>query len=96
MVSEILILRFEDSTHESNLQSAQKVEIDYRYVLGFQVRCFAFGSRAAPSTYDFYTDEDQDCIEKCLLTITDNFGVVCIQKVYNRIDFENRKYNTNK
>lgn len=48
------------------------------------------------STYDFYTDEDQDCIEKCLLTITDNFGVVCIQKVYNRIDFENRKYNTNK
>ena len=34
MVSEILILRFEDSTHESNLQSAQKVEIDYRYVLG--------------------------------------------------------------
>ena len=44
------------------------------------------------SVYDFFPDEDQDDIEKCRLTIKDNFGCICFQEIYNRIDEHNRHW----
>ena len=48
------------------------------------------------SSYYFYTDEDEGSIDKCLLVIKDNFGVVCFKETFNRVDFLNRKYLTDK
>ena len=45
--------------------------------------------------YYFFEDENEDNIEKLQVTIKDNWGDICFNKFYNRIDRINRKFYTN-
>ena len=47
------------------------------------------------TNYYFFEDEDEDNIEKLQVTIKDNWGDVCLNQFYNRIDRINRRYYTN-
>ena len=47
------------------------------------------------TNYFFFVDEDENDIEKVQVTIKDNWGSICLNKFYNRIDRKNRKFFTN-
>ena len=47
------------------------------------------------TNYYFFEDENEDYIEKVQVTIKDNWGDICFNQFYNRVDRINRKYYTN-
>ena len=47
------------------------------------------------TNYFFFEDENEDNTEKLQVTIKDNWGDVCLNQYYNRIDRCNRKFPTN-
>ena len=47
------------------------------------------------SEYYFFDDSDEGDLSKCQLTITDNNGDICFNKMYSQIDNVNRKFFTN-
>ena len=47
------------------------------------------------SSFLFFTDEDEDSIEKVTLTITDAEGDICFHKTYSKVDRINRRFFTN-
>ena len=47
------------------------------------------------SKYSFYEDNQEDDLQKCFLTIEDDMGIVCFQKVFSQIDRWNRQRSRN-
>ena len=47
------------------------------------------------SQFNFFEDLEQDSLQKCELTITDDLNSLCFRKLYSQIDCINRKFFTN-
>ena len=47
------------------------------------------------TNYFFFEDDNEDYIEKVQVTIKDNWGDICLNQLYNRIDRINRRFYTN-
>ena len=63
-----------------------KVPIGDEFILKRRLLC--------KSDFYFYEDEDQDYIQKCLLTVKDHMNFVIFEKLFSQIDNRNRKFYT--